>query len=55
MYPDDLFSKSTRNDMNFVFDRMCRETALKTSAVKKLIKKYLLILFQQQFIIQSFV
>jgi hypothetical protein len=29
MYPDDLFSKSAKNDMNFVFDRMCRETALK--------------------------
>lgn len=36
MYPDILFSKSARNDMNFVLDRMCRETALKTTAVKKI-------------------
>ncbi|MBY0540864.1 MAG: EAL domain-containing protein [Campylobacterales bacterium] len=36
MYPDVLFSKSTRNDMNFTLDRMCRETALKTTAVKKI-------------------
>ena len=35
MYPDELFLKSTRNDMNFVLDRMCRENALKTTAVKK--------------------
>jgi EAL domain-containing protein (putative c-di-GMP-specific phosphodiesterase class I) len=25
-----------RNDMNFTLDRMCRETALKTTAVKKI-------------------
>ncbi len=36
MYPDVLFSKSTRNDMNFTLDRMCREVALKTTAVKKI-------------------
>ncbi len=36
MYPDVLFKKSTRNDMNFTLDRMCRETALKTTAVKKI-------------------
>lgn len=36
MYPDQLFTKSTRNDMNFTLDRMCRETALKTTAVKKI-------------------
>ena len=36
MYPDILFSKSARNDMNFTLDRMCRETALKTTAVKKI-------------------
>ena len=36
MYPDVLFSKSARNDMNFTLDRMCRETALKTTAVKKI-------------------
>jgi EAL domain-containing protein (putative c-di-GMP-specific phosphodiesterase class I) len=35
MYPDELFLKSTRNDMNFVLDKMCRENALKTTAVKK--------------------
>ena len=36
MYPDQLFKKSARNDMNFTLDRMCRETALKTTAVKKI-------------------
>lgn len=36
MYPDVLFTKSARNDMNFTLDRMCRETALKTTAVKKI-------------------
>lgn len=36
MYPDILFSKSERNDTNFVLDRICRETALKTTAVKKI-------------------
>ena len=36
MYPDVLFAKSERNDMNFTLDRMCRETALKTTAVKKI-------------------
>lgn len=36
MYPDILFAKSARNDMNFILDRMCRETALKTTAVKKI-------------------
>lgn len=36
MYPDVLFAKSARNDMNFTLDRMCRETALKTTAVKKI-------------------
>ena len=36
MYPDILFAKSARNDMNFTLDRMCRETALKTTAVKKI-------------------
>jgi EAL domain-containing protein (putative c-di-GMP-specific phosphodiesterase class I) len=36
IYPDELFSKSKRNDMNFRLDRLCRESALKTSAVKKI-------------------
>lgn len=36
MYPDQLFKKSARNDMNFTLDRMCREIALKTTAVKKI-------------------
>jgi EAL domain-containing protein (putative c-di-GMP-specific phosphodiesterase class I) len=39
MYPDELFSKSSRNDIDFKFDRMCRETALKTSAVKRIQQK----------------
>lgn len=39
MYPDDLFKKSARNDLNFKLDRMCRESALKTAATKKVKKK----------------
>lgn len=39
MYPDILFSKSNRNDMNFKLDRLCRETALKTAATKKVHQK----------------
>ncbi|AXX92307.1 EAL domain-containing protein [Malaciobacter molluscorum LMG 25693] len=35
VYPDILFEKSARNDMDFKFDRLCRENALKTTAVKK--------------------
>ncbi len=36
MSPGELFYKSTRNDTNFKLDRLCRESALKTSAVKKI-------------------
>jgi EAL domain-containing protein (putative c-di-GMP-specific phosphodiesterase class I) len=39
MFPDELFKKSTRNDLNFKLDRMCRESALKTAAVKKITQK----------------
>lgn len=39
MFPDELFEKSQRNDMNFKLDRMCRETSLKTAAVKKITQK----------------
>ncbi len=39
MFPDVLFEKSARNDMNFKLDRMCRESALKTAAVKKITQK----------------
>lgn len=39
MFPDILFSKSTRNDLNFKLDRMCRESALKTAAVKRITQK----------------
>ncbi|MBN2816658.1 MAG: EAL domain-containing protein [Campylobacterales bacterium] len=39
MFPDELFSKSERNDLNFKLDRMCRESALKTAAVKKVRQK----------------
>lgn len=39
MYPDELFSKSARNDMNFRLDKLCRESALKTSAVKNIHQK----------------
>jgi EAL domain-containing protein (putative c-di-GMP-specific phosphodiesterase class I) len=39
MFPDVLFEKSERNDLNFKLDRMCRETALKTAAVKKIKQK----------------
>lgn len=39
MFPDELFSKSKRNDMDFRLDRLCRESALKTAAVKKITQK----------------
>jgi EAL domain-containing protein (putative c-di-GMP-specific phosphodiesterase class I) len=39
MYPDELFSKSKRNDLNFKLDRLCRESALKTAATKKVHQK----------------
>ena len=39
VYPGELFDKSRRNDMTFRFDRLCRETALKTAAVKKISQK----------------
>ena len=39
MYPYELFEKSSRNDMDFKLDRLCRESALKTAAVKKINQK----------------
>jgi len=39
MYPDELFTKSKRNDLNFKLDRLCRESALKTAATKKVHQK----------------
>ncbi len=36
MYPGDLFAKAQRNDLIFMLDRLARESALKTAAVKKL-------------------
>ncbi len=39
MYPDELFEKSKRNDLNFKLDRLCRESALKTAATKKVNQK----------------
>lgn len=39
IYPNELFEKSTRNDMNFNLDRLCRESALKTAATKKIKQK----------------
>lgn len=39
MYPDILFAKSKRNDYNFKLDRLCRESALKTAATKKVHQK----------------
>lgn len=39
MYPDILFEKSKRNDYNFKLDRLCRESALKTAATKKVHQK----------------
>jgi len=36
VYPNELFEKSKRNDMNFKLDRLCRESALKTAATKKI-------------------
>lgn len=39
MYPDVLFEKSKRNDLNFKLDRLCRESSLKTAATKKVNQK----------------
>jgi len=39
MYPDVLFEKSKRNDLNFKLDRLCRESSLKTAATKKVHQK----------------
>jgi len=39
VFPDVLFEKSTRNDLNFKLDRLCRESALKTAAVKQITQK----------------
>jgi EAL domain-containing protein (putative c-di-GMP-specific phosphodiesterase class I) len=39
MYPDILFEKSKRNDLNFKLDRLCRESSLKTAATKKVTQK----------------
>lgn len=39
MYPSELFEKSKRNDTNFRLDRICRESALKTAAAKKVSHK----------------
>ncbi len=36
MFPDVFFEKTTRNDMTFKVDRLCRETALKTAAQNKI-------------------
>ncbi|MBN2895855.1 MAG: EAL domain-containing protein [Campylobacterales bacterium] len=36
MYPGELFEKAARNDQVFMLDRLARESALKTAAVKKL-------------------
>jgi len=39
VYPNELFSKSKRNDLNFKLDRLCRESSLKTAATKKVQQK----------------
>lgn len=39
MYPNILFEKSKKNDYNFKLDRLCRESALKTAATKKIAQK----------------
>ncbi|MFA9374296.1 MAG: EAL domain-containing protein [Poseidonibacter sp.] len=39
VYPDELFKKSKRNDLNFRLDRLCRESSLKTAATKKVHQK----------------
>jgi EAL domain-containing protein (putative c-di-GMP-specific phosphodiesterase class I) len=39
MFPGELFEKSARNDLNFKLDRMSRESALKTAAVKRINQK----------------
>lgn len=39
MQPYELFTKSSRNDLNFKLDRLARESALKTAATKKIHQK----------------
>lgn len=39
IYPNILFEKSKRNDLNFNLDRLCRESAFKTAATKKVHQK----------------
>lgn len=39
MFPDEIFKKSERNNTNFKLDQICRETALKTAAAKRVNKK----------------
>ena len=39
MYPNELFEKSKKNDLNFKLDRLCRESSLKTAATKKVTQK----------------
>ncbi len=39
IFPNELFERSTRNDMNFNLDRLSRESALKTAAIKKVKQK----------------
>ena len=39
LYPNELFEKSKRNDLTFKLDRLCRESALKTAATKKINQK----------------
>jgi len=39
VYPNELFHKSQRNDLNFKLDRLCRESSLKTAATKKVHQK----------------
>ena len=39
VYPNELFHKSQRYDLNFKLDRLCRESSLKTAATKKVHQK----------------
>jgi len=39
MFPDELFKKSKRNDLDFSLDKLCRENALKAAAAKNIKQK----------------
>ncbi|GAB1466996.1 hypothetical protein MASR2M54_24960 [Aliarcobacter cryaerophilus] len=52
VYPDKLFTWAKDGDMLFYLDRACRESSLKTAAIKNIRAKVFINFIQQQFMIQ---